>query len=63
MHIKNLTRILASATVALAIGSTGVKAEDVKDPYRDSAMEILQGKTIAYLPISIGFDLARPGVV
>ncbi len=44
---------------ALAIGATAVKADDMNDPYRDPALSALKGKKIAYLPISIGFDLAQ----
>ena len=29
------------------------------DPFRDPALDAMKGKTIAYLPISLGFDMAQ----
>jgi ribose transport system substrate-binding protein len=55
-------RKLGSAALAaamLAMGSMSVGAQEVNDPFRDPALESLRGKKIAYLPISIGFDLAQ----
>ncbi|MCJ8056108.1 sugar ABC transporter substrate-binding protein [Shinella curvata] len=53
-------KLAATAVAALAIGASAVKAaDDMNDPYRDPALSSLAGKKIAYLPISIGFDLAQ----
>jgi ABC-type sugar transport system substrate-binding protein len=50
----------AAAFAALAIGATTARAaDDMNDPYREPALSALAGKKIAYLPISIGFDLAQ----
>ena len=48
----------ALAAASLLIGSQAV-AQDFQDPFREPALEALRGKKIAYLPISIGFDLAQ----
>lgn len=45
------------AGVAAAAGLS--RAEEPKDPFRGPALESLKGKTVAYLPISAGFDLAQ----
>lgn len=51
---------LGLATIAgIAAGALSASAQDFKDPFREPAMESLKGKKIAYLPISIGFDLAQ----
>lgn len=56
---KRITIGLAAA-VALLSGVSATRADEVvNDPFRAPAMDALRGKTIAYLPISIGFDLAQ----
>ena len=51
---------LGLATIAgIAAGALSAGAQDFKDPFREPALESLKGKKIAYLPISIGFDLAQ----
>lgn len=53
-------KMAAISLAALTIGATAVKADDdMNDPYRAPALDSLKGKKIAYLPISIGFDLAQ----
>lgn len=53
-------KLAATALAALTISSAVLKAaDDMNDPYRAPALESLKGKKIAYLPISIGFDLAQ----
>ncbi|RRH74333.1 sugar ABC transporter substrate-binding protein [Falsigemmobacter faecalis] len=47
-----------TASVALTAALPAL-AQEMKDPFRDAALESLKGKKIAYLPISIGFDLAQ----
>lgn len=60
MRRNGLMKLAATAVAALAIGASAVKAaDDMNDPYRDPALSSLAGKKIAYLPISIGFDLAQ----
>ena len=55
-----LLRFAAIAVVALTVGGVAARAQDnMNDPYRDPALAALKGKSIAYLPISIGFDLAQ----
>jgi len=48
-----------AAIAGIAAGALSASAQDFKDPFREPAMESLKGKKIAYLPISIGFDLAQ----
>lgn len=59
--MKGLRKIGAAALAAgLLLGSMGVSAaQDVQDPFREPTLDALKGKKIAYLPISIGFDLAQ----
>ncbi|MBV2183061.1 MAG: sugar ABC transporter substrate-binding protein [Rhizobium sp.] len=60
MGRNGLMKLAATAVAALAIGASVVKAaDDLNDPYREPALSALAGKKIAYLPISIGFDLAQ----
>ena len=55
-----LKRMAVAAIAALAINATtAVAADDMNDPYREPALAALAGKKVAYLPISIGFDLAQ----
>jgi ABC-type sugar transport system substrate-binding protein len=60
MRSNGFLKAAAAALVALSIGGAPAKAADAtNDPYRQGALESLKGKKIAYLPISIGFDLAQ----
>lgn len=64
MGRTGLMKLAATAFAALtlgnlALGATVARADDMNDPYRDPALTSLAGKKIAYLPISIGFDLAQ----
>lgn len=49
--------LATAATLLMAGGMTA--AQEMDDPFREPALESLRGKKIAYLPISIGFDLAQ----
>ena len=57
MKITSLAVTLASAALALTL--VGAKAAEIKDAFREPTLDDLKGKTVAYLPISIGFDLAQ----
>jgi ribose transport system substrate-binding protein len=59
MWNTNLTKLAAAGLAVLALGSAAVAADNMNDPYRQPALNSLAGKKIAYLPISIGFDLAQ----
>lgn len=59
MRLNRLKTMLASVAAALTFGAGIACAADMNDPFRDAALESLKGKTVAYLPISIGFDLAQ----
>jgi ABC-type sugar transport system substrate-binding protein len=56
---KVCLKLAAAALTCLTLCATTARADDMNDPYRDPALAALRGKTIAYLPISIGFDLAQ----
>jgi len=57
---KVYLKLAMAALACLTLGATTARAaDDMNDPYRDPALAALRGKTIAYLPISIGFDLAQ----
>ncbi|NVK34873.1 MAG: sugar ABC transporter substrate-binding protein [Rhodobacteraceae bacterium] len=58
MTLKKLGK-LALMTVASISVAGGALAQEPNDPFRDPAIESLEGKWIAYLPISAGFDLAQ----
>ena len=60
MSKTGFMKLAATALAALTIGATAARAaDDMNDPYRAPALDALKGKKIAYLPISIGFDLAQ----
>ncbi|SFU19571.1 sugar ABC transporter substrate-binding protein [Mesorhizobium sp. YR577] len=60
MGKTGLLKLAAISLAVLTICATAVKAaDDMNDPYRAPALDSLKGKKIAYLPISIGFDLAQ----
>lgn len=48
--------LMTMAGVGLA---SGALAQEPNDPFRGPALEALEGKWVAYLPISAGFDLAQ----
>jgi ribose transport system substrate-binding protein len=59
--VRNIYRLAAAATAvaALITGTVVSRADDMNDAFRDPALASLKGKSIAYLPISLGFDLAQ----
>jgi ABC-type sugar transport system substrate-binding protein len=59
MWKTKLARLAAAGFAVLALGATAFAADNLNDPYRQPALNSLAGKKIAYLPISIGFDLAQ----
>ena len=53
-------KTLLSTAVAGLISSLAVaQAQEMSDTFRDPALDAMKGKTIAYLPISLGFDMAQ----
>lgn len=58
--MKFSTCIKAAALAAIGVGAAlPAMAQDPSDPFRGPALEALEGKWVAYLPISAGFDLAQ----
>lgn len=57
---KRFQKLVGLSLLGMAL-HTGVAhaQQDLNDPFREPALSALRGKTIAYLPISIGFDLAQ----
>lgn len=56
--MKIRTRI-ALAVLATAAGGALAQGKGIDEPFRAAAIKALQGKTVAYLPVSQGFDLAQ----
>ena len=56
-----LRRVLASAALAGALFGAGLsaQAQGLEEPFRDPYLKALQGKTVAYLPVAMSFDLAQ----
>lgn len=51
---------MAFASLALAASSAALaQGKGIDEPFRAAAIKALQGKTVAYLPVSQGFDLAQ----
>jgi ribose transport system substrate-binding protein len=62
LHMRKFgfPKLTAAALAVCILGAAATRAADnLNDPYRTPALSSLQGKKIAYLPISIGFDLAQ----
>jgi ribose transport system substrate-binding protein len=57
MRIRHALSAFLFAVVAAT--ATCSFAQDATDPFRDPALNALKGKKIAYLPISLGFDMAQ----
>ena len=51
--------LLSTAVLGLISSLTIAQAQEMTDPFRDPALDAMKGKTIAYLPISLGFDMAQ----
>lgn len=58
MTFNFLGKVATAAALTFGI-ATAASAEDPTDPFRGPALESLEGKWVAYLPISAGFDLAQ----
>ncbi len=58
MNWNAIKTALAATALACTLAG-GASAAEMNDPFRQPALDSLKGKTIAYLPISIGFDLAQ----
>ena len=54
------TALIAAAGMSIA-GT--VLAQEPNDPFRGPALEALDGKLVAYLPVSTGFYRAKAGAV
>ena len=51
--------LLSTAVAGLISSLTIAQAQEMSDTFRTPALDAMKGKTIAYLPISLGFDLAQ----
>src|SRR6218665_3214656 len=59
MH-PTFRKLMATAVIGMTLGAGSAWAQkEMNDPFREPALAALRGKTIAYLPISLGFDLAQ----
>src|SRR6516162_8614493 len=56
-----LRRALAGAALTAALLGPGLsaQAQGLEEPFREPYLKALQGKTVAYLPVAMSFDLAQ----
>jgi ribose transport system substrate-binding protein len=56
-----LKRALAGAALTAALLGSGLsaQAQGLEEPFREPYLKALQGKTVAYLPVAMSFDLAQ----
>jgi ribose transport system substrate-binding protein len=52
-------RFLKTAVLALGLGAGASFAQGIDDPTRDPYFSSFEGKTVAFVPISMGFDLTE----
>jgi len=52
-------RLTAFLTAALALAAVGAKADGLDEPFRAGFDKALEGKTVAFLPVAMNFDLAQ----
>lgn len=57
--MKHRTRLALAALALAASGTALAQGKGIDEPFRAAAIKALQGKTVAYLPVSQGFDLAQ----
>jgi ABC-type sugar transport system substrate-binding protein len=57
--MMNGSRIKAALAASALMITGAASAAEMNDAFREPALDALKGKTVAYLPISIGFDLAQ----
>jgi ribose transport system substrate-binding protein len=50
---------VSTTILGLAAFMACAHAQEMNDPFRAPALDAMKGKTIAYLPISLGFDMAQ----
>lgn len=58
MKLGQIGKAAVLAAMGLTLGGAAL-AQEPNDPFRGPALESLEGKWVAYLPISAGFDLAQ----
>ncbi|UYV36776.1 sugar ABC transporter substrate-binding protein [Rhodobacteraceae bacterium D3-12] len=58
MKLSNCIKAVALAALG-SVAALPAAAQDPSDPFRGPALSTLEGKWVAYLPISAGFDLAQ----
>ncbi len=49
----------AALTAALLAPAISARAQGLEEPFREPYLKALQGKTVAYLPVAMSFDLAQ----
>ena len=52
-------RLKAVLTAAFALAAVGAKADGLDEPFRAGFDKALEGKTVAFLPVAMNFDLAQ----
>jgi ABC-type sugar transport system substrate-binding protein len=59
MRHRSLMGLLAPALIAIGLLGHAGRAEGIDDPYRAAATDAFKGKVVAFLPLSMGFDLTE----
>ena len=58
--LKTATRCAATLLVGLSVGQTAcAQGKGLDEPFRASYKSTLAGKTVAFVPVAMGFDLAQ----
>ena len=59
MKLRLAFAALAALGLSTAVTTIAAKAQGLVDPSREAYMEAFKGKKVAFVPISMGFDLAQ----
>ena len=59
MKLRLAFAALAALGLSTAVTTIAAKAQGLVDPSREGYLEAFKGKKVAFVPISMGFDLAQ----
>lgn len=59
MKLKSVMGALAACTFGMAVMVGAASAQGIEDPARDAYLETFKGKSVIFIPHSMGFDLAQ----
>jgi ribose transport system substrate-binding protein len=58
-RVLRRTSAAVALTAALLAPAISARAQGLEEPFREPYLKALQGKTVAYLPVAMSFDLAQ----